>query len=127
MPSVRLVPSSLEPFALARTHEGPWYGQDPTGYELVAASAVRSLGLRLGFYACFVHLRYRAQYKEINAPTERRKPALIVTGLVMFLKPCAFGAPQAASGLDQRHQPGEGTAVSSMPAMSFADAKKNPP
>src|SRR6516164_11459390 len=52
--------------------------------------------------------------KEINT-AERRRPALIVIGLVMFLKPCAFGAPRAASGLDQHHQPNEGAFVSSMP------------
>ena len=31
----------------AGTHEGPWYGQNPTEYEFVAASAAQ--GLRLGF------------------------------------------------------------------------------
>jgi len=60
----RLVPSSLEPFALAVTHEGPWYGQDPTGYELVAASAARSLGLRLGLIMVLIALNN----KEINTP-----------------------------------------------------------
>ena len=29
---------------------------------------------------------------------ERRRPALIVIGLVMFLKPCAFGAPLRGCG-----------------------------
>jgi hypothetical protein len=39
----------------------------------------------------------------------------MITEVATFLKPCAFGAPQAASGLDQRRHLGEGAAVSSMP------------
>jgi len=58
---------------------------------------------------------------------ERRRPALIVIGLVMFLKPCAFGAPRAASGLDQHHQPNEGAAVSSMPHCRVRQGRQIPP
>jgi|SRR4029077_13204534 hypothetical protein len=39
----------------------------------------------------------------------------MITEVATFLKPCAFGAPQAASGFDQRRHLGEGVAVSSMP------------
>jgi hypothetical protein len=39
----------------------------------------------------------------------------MITEVATFLKPCAFGAPQAASGLGQRRHLGEGAAVSSMP------------
>ena len=37
-----MVPSSLEPFALAATHEGAWYGADPTGYKFVRREVVRA-------------------------------------------------------------------------------------
>jgi len=30
----------------------------------------------------------------------------MVSGMETFVKPCAFGAPQAASGLDERLHPG---------------------
>jgi hypothetical protein len=36
----------------------------------------------------------------------------MITEVATFLKPCAFGAPQAASGFDQRRHLGEGVAVS---------------
>jgi hypothetical protein len=39
----------------------------------------------------------------------------MITEVATFLKPCAFGAPQAASGLEERRQLGEGAAVSSIP------------
>jgi hypothetical protein len=39
----------------------------------------------------------------------------MITEVATFLKPCAFGAPQAASGLDQRCHLGEGAVVSSIP------------
>ena len=39
----------------------------------------------------------------------------MITEVATFLKPCAFGAPQAASGLVQRRHLGEGAAVSSIP------------
>jgi hypothetical protein len=44
----RLVLSSLEPFALAATHEGAWCGADPTGYKFVRLGRTRSMGSSLG-------------------------------------------------------------------------------
>ena len=41
-----------------------------------------------------------------------------------FLKPCAFAAPQAASGLDQRPDPGALAFVSSMPRIASLQEKK---
>src|SRR5215469_8259855 len=125
MPGGKIGPILLGALRPRRTHEGPWCGQNPTGYELVAASAVRSLGLRLGFTPRFDRGAIELNTRR-STHAERRRPALIVIGLVTFLKPCAFGAPQAASGLDQRHQPNERTAVSSMPSISFAETAKMP-
>jgi hypothetical protein len=50
----------------------------------------------------------------------------MITGLETFLKPCAFGAPQAASGLDQRLDPGAWAFVSSMPHCVAARERKKP-
>jgi hypothetical protein len=38
-----------------------------------------------------------------------------LTSIETFLKPCAYGAPQAAAGLDQRLDRGASAFVSSMP------------
>jgi hypothetical protein len=51
----------------------------------------------------------------------------MITELATLVKPCAFGALQAASGLDQRRQLGDGAAVSSMPHCRVARAAKSPP
>jgi hypothetical protein len=48
----------------------------------------------------------------------------MVTELATFLKPCAFGAPQTASGLDQRRQLGEGAVVSQCRTVAFANTAK---
>jgi len=51
----------------------------------------------------------------------------MITKLATFLKPCTFGAPQAASGLDRRRQLGEGAAVSSMPHCRVRLGRQSPP
>jgi len=51
----------------------------------------------------------------------------MITELATFLKPCAFSAPQAASGLDLPRQLGEGVAVSSMPHCRIRQAAASPP
>src|SRR5215467_4602269 len=87
MPGGKIVPILLGALRPRRTHEGPWCGQNPTGYELVAASAVRSLGLRLGFTPRFDRGAIELNTRR-STHAERRRPALIVIGLVTFLKPC---------------------------------------
>jgi hypothetical protein len=47
MPRLRMVPSSLEPCALAMPHEGPWNGFNPTGYKLVRRVPHACKGLAL--------------------------------------------------------------------------------
>jgi hypothetical protein len=43
-PLSRMVPSSLEPCALALLHEGPWYGLGPAGYKLMVRRTNRQRG-----------------------------------------------------------------------------------
>jgi hypothetical protein len=42
MPRAKIGPIPLEPFALAATHEGAWYGADPTGYKFVRLELARA-------------------------------------------------------------------------------------
>ena len=46
----------------------------------------------------------------------------MIIEVLTLLKPCAFGAPQAALGLDQRQHLDEGVAVSSMPHLVACQA-----
>src|SRR3974390_3267501 len=114
MPCVRLVPSSLEPFALAERMRDPGTGKTRPHMSLLRRQPSRSSGLNLGFSFGFT-IALSRKIEERSTTAERRRPELMITEWVTFLKPCAFGAPQAASGLDQRHPLGEGVAVSSMP------------
>ena len=47
MPRLRMVPSPLEPCALAMLHVGPWNGLNPTGYKLVRRVPQTCKGLTL--------------------------------------------------------------------------------
>src|SRR5206468_8078014 len=103
----RLVPSPLEPFSLAATHEGAWYGADPTGYKFVRRGSHVLNGLQ-------PWIQYQSSRKQGNNDEYRHalKTRSNVSWMETFIKPCTFGAPQAATGLDKHLHPGAGVAMS---------------
>src|SRR5262245_33596076 len=70
----RLVPSPLEPLALATTHEGAWYGADPTGYKFVRLGSHALNGLQTWMQVSALNLRAQYRSRHVIYAVLRRRP-----------------------------------------------------